>query len=103
MSVIEEKFKDHIQFLNPQEKDTGKILYNLLVNEYKRRIAHYQNIDRIFRKKYAMSYSEFTKKNIVKKENFSWNVESDAMDWEQAIDGIETMKQKLQELETIEY
>lgn len=70
MSVIEKKFKDHIQFLNPQEKDTGKILYNLLVNEYKRRIAHYQNIDRIFRKKYAMSYSDFTKKNIVKKENF---------------------------------
>jgi hypothetical protein len=103
MSVIEKKFKDHIQFLNPEEKDPGKILYNLLVNEYKRRIAHYQNIDRIFRKKYAMSYSEFIQKNIVKKENFSWNVESDAMDWEQAIDGIETMKQKLQELEAVEY
>ncbi|TVM01467.1 MAG: hypothetical protein CV087_10820 [Candidatus Brocadia sp. WS118] len=79
------------------------MLYNLLVNEYKRRIAHYQNIDRIFRKKYAMSYSDFAQKNIVKEKNFSWNVESDAMDWEQAIDGIETMKQKLQELEAVEY
>lgn len=57
MSAIEKKLKDHIRFLDPQEKDPGKILYSLLVNEYKRRIAHYQNFDRIFSKKYAMSYN----------------------------------------------
>ena len=102
MSVIEKKYKEHIRFLNPQEKDPGKTLYILLVNEYRRRIVHYQNTDRILRKKYKMNYDEFVQKNIVSKENFSWNVESDAMDWEQAMDGIETMKQKLQELSSIE-
>ena len=35
---------------------------------------------------------------IVKKKEYNWEVEKDAMDWETAISGIQTIEQKLNEL-----
>ena len=45
-----------------------------------------------------MDFQDFEKQNIVKKKNFSWEVEADAMEWEHAIEGIRTCEQKLKEL-----
>lgn len=73
----------------------------MLENEYRRRLVRYENTDRALREKYGMSFAEFQKKNIVKARRFSWEVESDAMDWEQAIDGIKTVKRRLKDLNTI--
>jgi len=42
-----------------------------------------------------MSFSEFEKVNLVEKENFSWEIESDAMEWEHAIEGIRYIKEKI--------
>lgn len=102
MSTLKEKLRSHIRFLNPEEKNPDKTLYHLLNNEYRRRLSHYQNIDRRLSRKYKMSYDEFVKKNIVKQKDFSWEVESDAMEWEKAIDGIITFSKKLKELASIE-
>lgn len=102
MSALKEKLRDHIELLYPEEKDPDKTLYYLLVNEYRRRISHYQNIDSLLSKKYNMDYENFVKKEIVKREGYSWEVESDAMEWEKAIDGIETYLQKLKELKSVE-
>jgi coenzyme F420-reducing hydrogenase delta subunit len=102
MSALKEKLKNHIELLNPEEKDPDKTLYQLLLSEYRRRLAHYQNIDTLLNKKYKMRYNEFVKDEVVKREGFSWEVESDAMEWEKAIDGIKTYQKKIKELGPIE-
>ncbi|GFP40184.1 hypothetical protein, partial [Candidatus Hakubella thermalkaliphila] len=66
-----------------------------------RRLAHYENLDRGFQKKYGVSFEEFEEKNVVKKKGFSWEVESDAMAWEQAVDGIKTMRTRLEDLDVL--
>ncbi|GFP18730.1 hypothetical protein HKBW3S03_00235 [Candidatus Hakubella thermalkaliphila] len=64
-------------------------------------MAHYENLDRGFQKKYGVSFEEFEEKNVVKKKGFSWEVESDAMAWEQAVDGIKTMRTRLEDLDVL--
>ena len=59
-----------------------------LVNEYRRRLIRYKMIDESMRKKYGMSFSKFESGNVVKERRFSWDVESDAMEWEHALEGV---------------
>ena len=101
MLKVDNKVKEHLLFMNPGEDNLNKTIVELLEHEYRRRVSHYENMDKTFRKKYKMTFEEFEEKNVVKEENFSWDVESDAMDWEQAIDGIKTMRNKLGELNAI--
>ncbi|MCL0033576.1 hypothetical protein M1N42_03020 [Thermodesulfovibrionales bacterium] len=35
-----------------------------------------------------MSFSKFESGNVVKERRFSWDVESDAMEWEHALEGV---------------
>jgi len=73
-------------------------ILNALKNDYRRKLITYKFVDEKFRKKYKMDFQDFEKQNIVKKKNFSWEVEADAMEWEHAIEGIRTCEQKLKEL-----
>jgi hypothetical protein len=77
-------------------------LLEMLRREYLRKLTRYRLTDELFRKKYAMTYEEFEKENEVAKRDFSWEVESDAQEWEMAIDGISTCLRKLGEVK-IEY
>jgi len=52
----------------------------------------------MFQKKYGMNLKEFEEKEVVKKYNYSWEVESDLCEWEIADDGIKSMKRELDEL-----
>lgn len=81
------------------EKLTEDELLEMLRNEFLRKLARYKFIDESFRKKYGISFEEFEKKNIVAGRNYSWEVESDAQEWESAIDGIATFCRRLKELE----
>lgn len=45
-----------------------------------------------------MSFEMFEQKQITQTLNYSWEVESDAMAWETAVDGIATLKNRLSEL-----
>jgi hypothetical protein len=36
---------------------------------------------------------------MVKKSKFSWNVESDAMEWDHALEGIKYVEEKLKDLD----
>jgi hypothetical protein len=45
-----------------------------------------------------MTYEEFEARNLVKERGYSWEVESDAISWETAVDGMKTMQRKLEEL-----
>jgi hypothetical protein len=73
-------------------------LEEMLERDYLRKLTRYKLIDESFRKKYGMTYEEFERKNIVAEKNYSWDVESDAQEWELAIDGISTCLRKLKEL-----
>ena len=81
------------------EKLTEDELLEMFRNEFLRKLAKYKLTDESLRKKYGISFEEFERKNIVAGRNYSWEVESDAQEWEVAIDGIATYSRKLKELE----
>ncbi len=70
----------------------------LLAAEYRRRISRYSLTDRQLTSKYGMRYDQFEQLAIVKERGYTWEVESDAMAWETAVDGIETTTGQLREL-----
>ena len=72
-----------------------------LINELRRKLSEYILIDKAMRKRYGMSFEEFKAKNVVKEKNYSFEVESDYCDWELAIDGMKTIKEKIEKLEKL--
>ncbi|NQT55364.1 MAG: hypothetical protein HQ551_03975 [Desulfobacteraceae bacterium] len=70
-----------------------------LINEYRRRLIRYKMIDEAMRKKYGMSFSDFESANMVRERKFSWDVESDSMEWEHALEGVRYVEEKLKDLE----
>jgi len=83
------------------EKIVGKIpiaeIREALINEYRRRLIRYKMVDEAMRKKYGMSFSDFESVNMVRKRKFSWDVESDSMEWEHALEGLKYVEKKLTE------
>ena len=73
-------------------------LKEVLRRDYIRRLTRYRIIDDYYRKKYGMDYENFEKTNIVQRQGYTYEVESDAQEWELAIDGIMTVEKKLKEL-----
>ncbi len=73
-------------------------LRKLLEGEYRRRLTHFSLTDRQFRQKYEMDFEAFEKNQITKVRGYHWEVESDAIAWETAVDGIQTMRRMLAEL-----
>jgi hypothetical protein len=77
---------------------TDEELKEVLRRDYLRRLTRYHMTDEHFRKKYGMDFAVFEKDNIVGKEGYAFEVESDSQEWEQALDGIVTVEKKLREL-----
>jgi hypothetical protein len=86
--------------LGDQDVDTK--VRSLLESEYLRRLKRYRRQDRLLAQKYEMTFEEFVESRVVKQKGYAWDVEQDAMDWETAVSGMETMKRKLQELREAE-
>lgn len=72
-----------------------------LINEYRRRLIRYKMVDEAMRKKYGMSFDQFESSNVVRERKFSWAVESDAMEWEHALEGVRYVEQKLKDMEEL--
>lgn len=70
-----------------------------LLNEYRRRIIRYRMTDEMMKNKYGIAFNEFEARNVVREQNYSWHVESDAMEWEHAIEGLRYANEKLTELQ----
>ena len=77
------------------EGDISRKLEHLIERELIRRLTRYQLTNRLLKEKYGMNFDEFKKNRIVKKKNYSFEVESDFWNWEMALDGIETINRKL--------
>mgnify|MGYP003382355077 FL=1 len=82
----------------PGDADLDTKVRQLVISEYLRRIAGYRRVDLIFQRKYGMIFNEFIANRIPRAMNYSWEVESDAMEWEKAIGGAETLERKLTEM-----
>jgi len=75
----------------------SKVRY-LLEGEYMRRMVDYLRTDRALAQKYSMTFEEFMAQRVVQQKGHTWEVEKDAMDWEAAAGGIQTMKRRLKEV-----
>ena len=73
-------------------------LKEVLQRDYMRRLTRYRIIDAFYKKKYGMDYEDFEETNVVETQGYTYEVESDAQEWELAIDGIMTIGKKLKEL-----
>jgi hypothetical protein len=78
--------------------DADSKLRALLEAEYRRRLARYDVTDRQLREKYGMTFEEFERERVVEKRGFTWEVESDAIEWETVLSGLRTVRRKLSEL-----
>jgi hypothetical protein len=83
------------------EQDLDAKIRRLLEAEYMRRLVQYRRVDRNLRQKYDTTFEDFIADRVVRQEGYTWEAETDAMDWETAVDGIETMRRKLQELQHV--
>ena len=81
--------------------DADSKIRRLLQGEYLREMARYRRMDQRLSQKYKMNFEEFFSQGVVKKYNYSWEVEQDAMEWETAIGGLQTMERKLREIQTL--
>jgi len=63
-----------------------------------RQLGQYRRVDLLMQQKYGISFEEFVSQGVVRKKEYSWDVESDAMEWETAISGIKTMERNIGEL-----
>jgi len=98
MIMVSEETARHLDALSFAASTDGK-LRALLIAEYRRQFARHDMVDRILRQKYKMTFEEFEQQRIVEQEGYSWEVESDAIEWDFAVSGIRTMHRKLAELE----
>jgi hypothetical protein len=83
-------------------QDLDAKIRRLLEAEYMRRLVQYRRVDRNLRQKYDTTFEDFIADRVVRQEGYTWEVETDAMDWETAVDGMETMRRKLQELQHVQ-
>jgi hypothetical protein len=98
MEAISEKIIKHFKYLGLYGARAEEKIREVLESEYRRRLTRYEHTDRLFRKKYGMTFDEFERAEIVKTKDYAWEVESDSDEWEMALDGVESMKRGLKEL-----
>lgn len=96
--ILRERTRQFLEdpLLGGQDIDTK--VCALLEAEYLRRLKRYRRQDRILAQKYGMTFEEFVERRVVKQKGYTWDVEQDAMDWETAIGGMETIKRRLEQL-----
>ena len=96
--VVSKETARHLESLPLGLDNLNDKLRALLEAEYRRRLSRYSLTDRVLRQKYEMTYEEFEAHNLVKQRGYSWEVESDAIAWETAVDGVKTMQHRLDQL-----
>ena len=94
MTLITESLAEKLMSIVP----VGEIK-DALVSEYRHRIIRYRMTDEMMKNKYGMAFKEFEARNVVREQNYAWHVESDAMEWEHAIEGLRYVNEKLTALQ----
>lgn len=81
------------------DEPLDQAIVKALINELRRKLSEFILIDKTLRRKYSMSFEEFKAKKILEEKELSFEVETDYCDWEMAIDGIRTIREKIEKLE----
>ncbi len=96
--VISEQTAEHLANLPLAGQDADGKVRALLEAEYRRQLARYTLADHQLRDKYHMTQAEFERQRLVEQRGFTWEVESDASEWELVVSGARTIRRKLTEL-----
>ena len=80
------------------DDDIDAKVRRLLEAEYLRKMAQHQRVNETLSQKYGVTFDQFVAQDVVVQHGYSWEVEQDAMQWEIAIGGIETLRRRLQEI-----
>lgn len=98
MLKISDELASYVTELFPEEKTENKIK-RLVENELRRRLARYQLTIRNLESKYQMDFEAFKAEKVVERNGYSFEVENDFCDWEMALDGVATIRRKLNRLQ----
>jgi hypothetical protein len=97
--TVSNEVAEHLHNLAGSPADSiDEKLRRLLIAEYRRKLTRYHLADEQLRQKYGMSFDLFEQRQMTRKLDYAWDVESDAIAWETAIDGIHTIKRRLAEI-----
>jgi len=67
-----------------------------------RQLLQYRRVDQNLRQKYGTTFEDFVANRVLWEEGYTWEAETEAMDWETAVDAMETLRRKLQEVERVQ-
>lgn len=99
VTTLSDNIMQHLKDLSFGEASTINDKLTLLLEaEYRRRLARYSLTDQQLAHKYGMSFQEFERQRITEERGYTWEVESDAMAWETAVDGLRTVQKQLSNL-----
>jgi hypothetical protein len=99
--IIAELLEQTQQFLNltvPGDQGLDAKVRQLIEVEHLRKLAQCRRVDLALTRKYGMDFEEFLAGRVPRQQDYSWEVEQDAMAWESAIGGMATMERQLREL-----
>jgi hypothetical protein len=96
--AVPERLLETIHRLEATDEPVEDKLSRVLESEIRRRLAQYEMTNRLFQKKYRMSFEEFERRDMVRQLGYSFEAESDHQDWDMAADGIKTLRQELARL-----
>jgi hypothetical protein len=95
--TVSEQTAEHLASL-PLAGDADGKVRALLEAEYRRQLSRYSLTDRLMREKYNLTLTEFERQKVTAQRGFTWEVESDAAEWELAVSGMKTLRRKLADL-----
>jgi hypothetical protein len=98
-AMLLEQTQELLHHSVPGHQDMDAKVRELIKAEWLRQLARYRRVDMDLTRKYGLSFDDFLSQRIVRKMEYTWEVEQDAMDWETAIGGMQTIERQLKELQ----
>jgi hypothetical protein len=83
--------------------DVESKILRLLANEYQRRLADVQAVDQRLAQKYETTFADFLERRTTVQYASSWEVETDTLEWQQAVDDLVALASKLKEIEELSH
>lgn len=81
--------------------DVDQKILRLLASEYQRRLTDVQTVDQQLSQKYQTTFADFLDRRTTVQHESSWEVEKDAIDWENAIAALPALRDKLKAIEEL--
>ena len=82
------------------ESFPADLVFKSLEEELNRRLSKALRTVKAMEEKYGMTLKEFENRKVLKKLNYSWEVEKDYIDWDRAESEIKFCREKLKELQS---